>query len=146
MIVPACCELPQLCCLGLAGGLGGGDGGKELHGLQWQSVLMQGGVGICGLQEQPHRWLLFGFIMKGSFLRTEGSNYIYEKNEKRFLNMILQGCHTCLGCHIGYITKQNKRRFQICVDVIAIDVELVTDAAGIADADANALVYAIVQE
>ena len=29
MIVPACCELPQLCCLGLAGGLGGGDGGKE---------------------------------------------------------------------------------------------------------------------
>ena len=70
----------------------------------------------------------------------------YEKNEKRFLNMILQGCHTCLGCHIGYITKQNKRRFQICVDVIAIDVELVMGAAGIADADANALVYAIVQE
>ena len=32
------------------------------------------------------------------------------------------------------------------MDVIAIDVELVTDAAGIADADANALVYAIVQE
>ena len=60
--------------------------------------------------------------------------------------MILQGCHTCLGCHIGYITKQNKRRFQICVDVIAIDVELVTDAAGIADADANALVYAIIRE
>ena len=32
------------------------------------------------------------------------------------------------------------------MDVIAIDVELVMGAAGIADADANALVYAIVQE
>ena len=49
-----------------------------------------------------------------------------------------RGCHTCLVSHIRYITKQNKRSFQICVDVIVTDGESVLAAADVtADAAAT---------
>lgn len=58
----------------------------------------------------------------------------WEKNGKRSD----RGCHTCLVSHIRYITKQNKRSFQICVDVIVTDGESVSAAADVtADAAAT---------
>ena len=54
------------------------------------------------------------------------------------------GCHTCLACHIRYITKQNKRSFQICVDVIAIDGESVLGVAETAGAAAVVFVPATI--
>ena len=56
-------------------------------------------------------------------------NQMSKRSEKRNKMEKQGGCHTCLACHIRYITKQNKRSFQICVDVIAIDGELVLGVA-----------------
>ena len=67
-----------------------------------------------------------------------------KRSEKRNKMEKQGGCHTCLACHIRYITKQNKRSFQICVDVIAIDGESVLGVAETAGAAAVVFVPATI--